>query len=152
MLAEKPHGWIPRAVGAVELPAPVRDELQCHPHRPAQCSCQMSNRAVGGDHEIETFHRGSSIEKCIGAGIEVATEGFNLDMGRKTIQLFDALIFLQADQADAGDGRQLDEGGQRKGSSCVSGRIDIALPGDAHFEALSSNPLSPMMNSFELSV
>ena len=53
LLSEQPHARVPRAVVALQHPAPVRGIWQEDPHRLAERTGQMRNRGVDRNHEIE---------------------------------------------------------------------------------------------------
>ena len=53
LLTEQPRGRIPRAVVAIQQPAPVGAVLQHDPHRLAQRTGEMRHRRIDRHHQIE---------------------------------------------------------------------------------------------------
>ena len=54
---------IPRAVGPIKQPAPIRGPRRHHPNRPSARSGKMSHRAIHGDYEVRIDdNRGGLIE------------------------------------------------------------------------------------------
>ena len=62
-LPEEAHGGVPRAVGAIEEPAPVGDEGEGEPDGDAQSAGEMGDRRVRGDDEVEVFHDGGGVHE-----------------------------------------------------------------------------------------
>src|SRR5580658_6602544 len=64
-LREQTHGRIPRAIFALQQPAPVMGEWNQRPHRSRQGPGQMADRCIHRDYQIEIRYRGSGVLKII---------------------------------------------------------------------------------------
>jgi hypothetical protein len=105
----------------------------------------MRDRRVRRDDQVEAHHRGSGVDECVRTAVEIA-EGLDPQVR----QLFQAVIFLQADQADSGQAGQGGEFRQRDGSVPVVGISRAALPGDADFESVLADACLPARNQLVL--
>ena len=70
LLAKQAHARIPRAVSAVEEPAPVRRETERYPHRHAECAGQMRNRRVGANDQVQILHDRGAVHELAGSLID----------------------------------------------------------------------------------
>ena len=109
----------------------------------------MRQRGVGADHQIEIFHDGGGIQKCVRPVIKAAIL-FHRHARRQAFQLLGARVFLQVDQTHAvnpGDGLERRDG---KGLAFRSLDGGIALPGNADAPAMASDPAGPIADPFRL--
>ena len=131
-LAKQPHGRIPRAVIALQQPAPVGHQRQRHPHRHAQRAGQVGHGRVGGDDQIQVLHHRRGIDKRSAGFVQRRAQIDQLQLLGQGRQLLVAVPLLQAEQPHAGQLGQGRELGQRNRAADVVGVAGIALPGDAH--------------------
>ncbi len=128
-LAEQAHRRIPRAVVAIQHPAPARRRFEGDPHWHAQRAGEVGDGRVAGNDQIERFHRRRHIEQ------------------RHAVR-------LQPRQRDHRriERRRLDEGelaplGSASGSHAGSDKNlflrALSAPVRRHFEADSANHAAP---------
>jgi hypothetical protein len=97
-LPEQPRAWIPRAVLALDHPAPIADVQEQNPLRLAHCPGEMRDRGVDRDHQVERgHHRGGvgEIGECIFEADESGKFGKRRAVGV-------AEFLLQADELEVG--------------------------------------------------
>src|SRR5262245_65236393 len=104
----------------------------------------MSNRSVRCDYQIEICHHRRGVDEGVGAAIEVF-EAFNPCVFRKTVQLFEPMLPLKTNQADARNAAEGNELRKGNGPSDVVEPL-AALPSNANFESVRSDPLPPFGN------
>ena len=63
ILTEEPHGGVPRGVGAVQAPAPVRGVGQQQPGGLAEGAGEVSGGGVHGNHEIGLVDKAGGISE-----------------------------------------------------------------------------------------
>ena len=96
-LPEQPRRWIPRAVSAVEQPAPVRDVFQANPGWTSQCAGDMGDGSVSSDNQVKTFHHRRGIDESIRPIVKIIAQHFHARANWQARELIEAVIFLQAD-------------------------------------------------------
>ncbi len=125
-LAEQAGGRIPRAVFAVQQPAPIGIERQQQPHRLAQHRRQMGDRRVHRDDQIQVG------DQCGGVGkiAQFAAVVGDVPAPLQNQPVGFPQLFLQADELQRAD-RQPAEFGQRYRAVVVVSVRGVARPRQA---------------------
>src|SRR5580700_11490223 len=93
-LTEEAHARVPRAVGTVEQPAPVRYVLERHPGRTAECPGEMRQCGVTGDDQVEMAHDGCAVEKRLRPAVKLVSEQLHREVRRWSGQAPGSVGFL----------------------------------------------------------
>ena len=60
----------------------------------------MRDRCVAGDDQVEARHHGGGVDEGIRAIVEIVAERLHGHVRRQVLELIQAVVLLQADQAD----------------------------------------------------